>query len=90
MLYINECEQLGPSILKSKKLFYKHSSKDVIITQTDKSKCLIALDTSQYIDMVGNSRIASGNYEDKKRINLPKTEQIRFNGQVNRIAKRYK
>ena len=87
---INECEQLGPEILKTKKLPYKRPPKHVTIIPTDKTKRLIALDTEQYKDMVDTSTIKTGNYEQSKRLNQPRTEQIRFNGQLNKIADKYK
>ena len=87
---INECEQLGTDILRSKKLSYKRPSAEVTITRTDKTKRLVALDTSKYQEMVRNSTIASGNYDMKKRINLPRTEQIRFNGALSKIANKYR
>ena len=83
---INECEQLGPKILKTKKLPYKRPPKHVAIISTDKTKRLIALDTEQYKDMVDISTIKTGNYEQNKRLNQPRTEQIRFNGQLNKTA----
>ena len=40
--------------------------------------------------MVQNSTIATGNYQPRKsKLNLPRTEQIKFNGQLNKIANKY-
>ena len=61
----NECERLGPDILKSKRVFFKRPASEITITSTDKTKRLIALDTSQYETMVKESTISSGNYEVK-------------------------
>ena len=83
---INECEQLGPEILKTKKLPHKRPPKQVTIIPTDKTKRLIALDTEQYKEMVDTTAIKTGNYEQNKRLNQPRTEQIRFNGELNKIA----
>ena len=40
--------------------------------------------------MINDSTIATGNYEERKRLNLPRTEQIRFNKELNRIINKYK
>ncbi|XP_028413908.1 uncharacterized protein LOC114536755 [Dendronephthya gigantea] len=89
-MLINECERLGPNRLKNKKLAYKRPTADIVITPTDKTKRLVALDSSQYANMITESTIGTGKYEEKKRLNLPRTEQIRFNKELNKIANKYK
>ena len=73
-----------------KKIYYKRPPAEVTITHTDKTKRLIALNSNRYENMVKDSTISSGNYEEKTRINLPTTEQIRFNKEFNKIANKYK
>ena len=90
MRVINECENSGPEILKAKKISYKRPPSDVVITHTDKSKRLVALDSHEYLNMINASTIGTGNYEEKKRLNLPRTEQIRFNKELNQIINKYK
>ena len=40
--------------------------------------------------MIKKCTIDTGNYQEKKKVNLPRSEQIRFNGQLNKIADKYK
>jgi hypothetical protein len=55
---ISECIQSGPNILKHKKLHYKPRPDNIVITPSDKSKRLIALDSTCYHDMVDKSTIS--------------------------------
>ena len=59
------------------------------ISQTDKSKRLVALDKSHYEEIVRRSTINTGNYREIKELNQPRTEQIIFNGRLNKIAQKY-
>ncbi|XP_068691472.1 uncharacterized protein [Montipora foliosa] len=87
---IDKCEKTGTKILKSKRLKYEKPPDSVIITPTDKTKRLIAINETQYKDMVQNSTIATGNYQPRKsKLNHPRTEQIKFNSQLNKIANKY-
>jgi hypothetical protein len=61
----------------------------VVITPSDKTKRLIALDVDCYKDMVTKSTVDTGNYKPIKKLNLPRTEQINFNKSLNRIATKY-
>ena len=61
-MVINECEQLGPEVLKTKKLPYKRPPKHATIIPTHKTKRLISLDTEQYKDMVEKAQGAMGTH----------------------------
>ena len=87
---IEECEKVGAKILNSKKLSYKKPPENIVITSTDKTKRLVALDSACYKDMVQKSTVDTGNYQSLKKSNLPRTEQIKFNGKLNNIANKYK
>ena len=87
---IDKGEKTGTTILKSKRLKYEKPPDSVIITPTDKTKRLVAIDKIQYKHMVQNSTIATGNYQLRKsKLNHPRTEQIKFNGHLNKIANKY-
>lgn len=86
---IDTCEQSGKEVLKTKQLRYRIPSTKVTIAQTDKSKRLVALDNSHYKEMVRKSTIDTGNYQEIKKLNQPRTEQITFNGKLNKIAQKY-
>ena len=86
---INECAKSGPKILRLKKMPYESPPDDVVITPSDKSKRLIALNSTRYQEMVRKSTIDTGNYKTMKQLNLPRTEQIKFNTKLNLVAKRY-
>lgn len=86
---IDESERCGTTVLKSKRQQYHLPSKQVVIIPTDKSKRLVALDTNHYDDILRKSTIETENYQPKTKLNLPRTEQIRFNGQLNKIAEKY-
>ena len=87
---INECGKQGSEILKTKRIPCKFPAKDITIVPTDKTKRLVALDTTQYKEMIKKCTIDTGNYEERKKINQPRTEQINFNRQLNKIADKYK
>ncbi|XP_028404094.1 uncharacterized protein LOC114526768 [Dendronephthya gigantea] len=87
---INNCEKFGKEILTKKKLLFKRPVKSVVITSTDKTKRLIALDSERYDNMVSKFTIDTGNYKPLKRLNLPRTEQINFNKVLNKVANKYK
>ena len=55
--------------------------------ETGKSKQLVALDAHIYTEMVNKSTIESGNYHPIEKLNQPRTEQINFNMQLNKIIK---
>lgn len=40
--------------------------------------------------MLNKSTIETGNYQSLKKLNLPRTEQINFNGKLNKVANKYK
>ncbi|CAB3980386.1 Hypothetical predicted protein, partial [Paramuricea clavata] len=87
---IDDCEKFGKKILTKKKLPFKRPAKSVVITSSDKTKRLIALDSESYDNMVSKSTIDTGNYKPLKRLNLPRTEQINFNKVLNKVANKYK
>ena len=49
----------------------------------------MALDAHSYSEMVNKSTIESGNYHPVGKLNQPRTEQINFNKQLNKIIKKY-
>lgn len=62
----------------------------MIITPTDKTKRLIAIDKTHYDDILHKSTISTNNYQRRKsKLNQPRTEQIKFNGHLNKIAAKY-
>ena len=78
---IDKCETSGTQILQSKRQTYQKPPDSVVITPTDKTKRLVAIDTTQYKDILHKSTIATGNYQPKlSKLNQPRTEQIKFNG----------
>ena len=90
VIIIDKSEKTGTTILKSKRLKYERPPDSVIITPTDKTKRLVAIDKIQYKDLVQNGNIATGNYQLRKStLNHPRTEQIKFNGHLNKIANKY-
>jgi hypothetical protein len=76
--------------IKEKKITYKRPPKTVVITPSDKSKRLIALDSTRYVDIVNKATIETGNYQSLSKVNHPRTEQINFNGKLNKVANKYK
>ena len=86
---IDTCERTGMDILKANQLQYNRPSEEVTIIETDKSKRLVPLDVLTYIEMVKKSTIESGNYHPVGKLNQPRTEQINFNKQLNKIIKKY-
>ena len=78
---------MGKNTLKARQLQYNRLSEKVNIIETDKSKQLVALDAHIYTDMVNKSTIESGNYHPIEKLNQPRTEQINFNKQLNKIIK---
>ena len=87
---IDKCETLGTQILQSKRQTYQKPPDSVVITPTDKTKRLIAFDTTQYKDILRKSTIATGNYQPKSsKLNQPRTEQIKLNGHLNKIANKF-
>ena len=61
-------------------------SQDRSYYSSDKSKRRIALDNLHYQNMLNNSTIETDNYEEIKKLNLPRTEQINVNGKLNKVA----
>lgn len=62
----------------------------IVITPTDKSICLIAIDKTHYEDILHKSMITTNNYQKRNsKLNQPKTEEIKCNGQLNKIATKY-
>ena len=86
---IDTCERTGKDILEAKQLQYNRPSVEVTITETDKSKRLVALDAHTYTEMVNKSTIESANYHPVGKLNQPRTERITFNKQLNKITKKY-
>ena len=65
----------------------------MIIVPSDKSKRLIALDSTHYKDMVNKATVETGNYETLNKLNHPRTDQIDFNKKLkklNIVANKYK
>ena len=73
-----------------KKLSCEPPPETIVITPSDKTKRLLALDATSYRDMVSKSTIDTGNYKPLKKLNLPRTEQIKFNKSLNKVANKYK
>jgi hypothetical protein len=60
--------------------------RDVIFSQTDKSKRLLALDPNAYRDLLNDH---TENYKEARAL-LPSSVQAKFNSQLNGIAKKYR
>jgi transcriptional regulator of met regulon len=60
---IEEGNKHGKKILKNKSLTYDLPLKDIVITPTDKTKRLLALDSTSYHDMLHRSTTETGNYK---------------------------
>jgi hypothetical protein len=58
---IDDCEKFGKEILTKKKLPFKRPAKSVLITASDKTKRLIALEPKSYDNIVSKSTIDTGN-----------------------------
>jgi hypothetical protein len=86
---IEEGNKKGSKILKNKTLTYELPPKNIVITPTDKTKRLLALDTTFYDNMLLKSTTETGNYKELRKLNLPRTEQINFNRRLNNITKKY-
>ena len=87
---IEEGNKHGKKILKNKSLTYDLPPKDIVITPTDKTKRLLALDSTSYYDMLHRSTTETGNYKVLNRLNLPRTEQINFNTRLNKVTNKYR
>jgi hypothetical protein len=86
---INETKRAGVHILNKNKLSCEPPPETIVITPSDKTKCLLALDATSYRDMVSKSTIDTGNYKPLKKLNLPRTEQLKFNKSLNKVAIKY-
>jgi hypothetical protein len=75
----NETKRAGVHILNKRKLSCEPPLETIVITPSDKTKRLLALDATSYRDMVSKSTIDTGNYKPLKKLNLPRTGQIKFN-----------
>jgi hypothetical protein len=80
----------GKKILKNKSLTYDLPPKGIVITPTDKTKRLLALDSTSYHDMLHRSTTETGNYKELNRLNIPRTEQINFNTHLNKVTNKYR
>ena len=87
---IEEGNKHGKKILKNKSLTYDLPPKGIVITPTDKTKRLLALDSTSYHDMLHRSTTETGNYKELNRLNLPRTEQINFNTRLNKVTNKYR
>ena len=86
---IEEGNRKGIKILKNKSLTYEPPPKNIVITPTDKTKRLLALDAILYHNMLLKSTTETGNYKELRKLNLPRTEQINFNRRLNNVANKY-
>ena len=74
---IEKCQTTSTTFLKSKRQAYQKPPDSVVITPTDKSKRLIAIDKTHYEDILQKSTIATNNYQQRNtKLNQPRTEQM--------------
>lgn len=77
-------------ILQTKQHTYHKPLNSVVITSTDKTKRLVAINTTQCKDILRKSTIATGNYQPKSsKLNQPRMGLIKCNVHGNKIANKY-